>query len=128
MSEGKNEMNTISFPNMFNKNKNDVMTSLSYNYESINESIKSLLSTNPGELLGDPLYGCGLKQKLFDLKTNANISELKNIIQNDIQKYVPGIVISDIKIYSSENDNKYKITINYRLKQSYDSETFETVL
>lgn len=128
MSEGKNEMNTISFPNMFNKNKNDVMTSLSYNCESINESIKSLLSTNPGELLGDPLYGCGLKQKLFDLKTNANISELKNIIQNDIQKYVPGIVISDIKIYSSENDNKYKITINYRLKQSYDSETFETVL
>lgn len=121
-------MNTISFPNMFNKNKNDVTTSLSYNYESINESIKSLLSTNPGELLGDPLYGCGLKQKLFDLKTNANISELKNIIQNDIQKYVPGIVINDIKIYSSENDNKYKITINYRLKQSYDSKTFEIVL
>lgn len=121
-------MNTISFPNMFNKNKNDVTTSLSYNYESINESIKSLLSTNHGELLGDPLYGCGLKQKLFDIKSNSNIAELKNIIQNDIQKYIPEILVNEIKIYGSENDNKYKITIDYKLKQSYDSETFEMIV
>ena len=53
-------MNTISFPHMFNKNRYTLSTSLSYDYQSTNESLKSLLLTNPGELLGDPAYGCGL--------------------------------------------------------------------
>lgn len=121
-------MNTISFPNMFNKNRYTLSTALSYNYQSTNESLKSLLLTNPGELLGDPEYGCGLLNCLFDVKTTNNINELKSIIMRSIEKYIPEINVNEIRIYSSANDNKYKITINYILRPYTTSNDFELVV
>ena len=59
-------MNTISFPKMFDVNSNKLSTNLSYNYQSIHESLTSLMLTNPGELLGDPAYGCEIRQQLLD--------------------------------------------------------------
>lgn len=121
-------MNTISFPNMFNKNRYTLSTSLSYDYQSTNESLKSLLLTNPGELLGDPSYGCELLNCLFDIKTNNNINELQAIINKAIEKYIPEIIVNNIRIYSNSNDNKYKISINYTLKPYTNDTTFELIV
>ena len=121
-------MNTISFPHMFNKNKYTLTTSLSENYQSTNESIKSLLLCNPGELLGDPEYGCSLLNNLFDIKTNGNSDELKNVIIIAINKYIPEINVNKIKIYAYSNDNKYKINIYYCLKPYKDEVIFELIV
>lgn len=121
-------MNTISFPHMFNKNRYTLSTSLSYDYQSTNESLKSLLLTNPGELLGDPAYGCGLLNCLFDIKTNNNINELQSVINKAIEKYIPEIIVNNIRIYTNSNDNAYKITINYTLKPYTTNTTFELVV
>ena len=119
-------MNTISFPKMFNNNSNKMNVNLSTYVKSINESLKSLLLTSPGELLGDPKYGCALKEKLFDIKTNFNMLELRNIILTAISKYMPEISVSssNIKIYSNSNNNQYKIIIKYNINQ-YLEEEFE---
>lgn len=123
-------MNTISFPKMFDINNSKLATNLSYNYKSIHESLTSLLMTNPGELLGDPKYGCGIRMKLFDIKNNTNINELKTTLVDAINEYVPQINTdySLVKIYSDGNNNKYKITIGYTIKDSKDLETFEIIL
>lgn len=123
-------MNTISFPKMFDINNSKLATNLSYNYKSIHESLTSLLMTNPGELLGDPQYGCGIRMKLFDIKNNTNINELKITLVDAINEYVPQINTdySLVKIYSDSNNNKYKITIGYTIKDSKDLETFEIIL
>lgn len=123
-------MNTISFPNMFNKNKYTLAVSLSEYIKSINESLTSLIMTNPGELLGDPAYGCGLRQKLFDIKYDESVNELKLILVQSIKKYVPTIYVdnSSIKIYSSPNNNHYKITINYMIKQYNENGEYELVI
>lgn len=123
-------MNTISFPNMFDKNKYTLAVSLSEYIKSINESLTSLIMTNPGELLGDPAYGCGLKQKLFDIKYDENVNELKSILVKSIKKYVPIIHVdnSSIKIYSSPNNNHYKITINYIVNQYNENGEYELVI
>lgn len=124
-------MNTISFPKMFNSNSNKMNVNLSIYIKSINESLKSLLMTNPGELLGDPVYGCALREKLFDIKNDVNMLELRNIITKAISRYMPEILVnsSDIKIYSNPNNNKYKIIINYNVNK-YIGEmfTFETII
>lgn len=121
-------MNTISFPHMFNKNRYTLSTSLSYNYQSINESLKSLLLTRPGELLGDPEYGCRMLINLFDIKSNGSIEDLKSNILLAINKYIPEINVNDIRIYESSNNNKYKITISYKLKPYIDDVIFELVI
>ena len=123
-------MNTISFPNMFNINDSKLSTNLSYNYKSIQESLKSLLLTNPGELLGDPAYGCGIRQSLFDIEYDVNMNELKNTIIKAINKYIPQIEVFaySIKIYSNSNDNKYKIVIQYKIRQINENRSFELIL
>ena len=119
-------MNTISFPKMFNNNSNKMNVNLSTYIKSINESLKSLLLSSPGELLGDPMYGCALREKLFDIKTDFNMLELRNIITTSISRYMPEISVSssNIKIYSNPNNNQYKIKIKYNIKQ-YLEEEFE---
>lgn len=123
-------MNTISFPKMFDVNSNKLSTNLSYNYQSIHESLTSLMLTNPGELLGDPAYGCGIRQQLFDIKSDVNINELKNTIVYAINKYIPQIKVSSntIKIYSDSNNNKYKIVVYYTIITTAENQTFELVL
>ena len=123
-------MSTISFPKIFNNNSSKMSTNLSYSIKSVNESLKSLLLTNPGELLGDPKYGCGLKVKLFDLNMDANVIELRMIVYEAIDKYIRDIIVnsSQIKFYNSDDGTKYKIVIPYILKSSNITHTFITVI
>lgn len=121
-------MNTISFPNMFDVNNAKLSMNLSYNYRSTHESLTSLLLTSPGELLGDPVYGCGIKSKLFDVKTDANINELKSMIINSVNRYIPHIRIDYVKIFHNVNDNKYKINICYRLNNNIENQIYELIL
>ena len=117
---------TFSFPQLINRTTRKI--ELSTNTKSINECLGILLRTRPGELLGDPAYGCGMLNCLFDVKTNNNINELKGLILKAINKYIPEIIVNEIKIYANDNNNKYKITINYTLKPNDDSVTFELIV
>lgn len=123
-------MKTISFPNMFNKNSRATILNLSGYINSINESLKILLSVNSGELLGDPAYGTSIKSALFELKTNSNQYFIKKMISEKINKYEPRITTNEslIKIYNNPNDNSYKITIKYYLKQYTDLYDFEMII
>ena len=125
-----NSANTISFPHMFYATNKKSSVGLSYSIKSTNESLKSLLMTKPGELMGDPAYGCGLREKLFDIKSVHNIADLKNIILTAILRYLPRISTtqSQIKIYSNPNDNRYKITITYSLMPYSDLNTFSLII
>jgi phage baseplate assembly protein W len=122
-------MNSISFPKMFDVNNSKLVTNLSYNIKSIHESLTSLLSTSPGELLGDPEYGCAIKDELFNITSNSNVADLKDIIVTAINKYIPSISVdnNDIKIYSN-NNNKYKIIIPYKLSNVNEIHYFELML
>ena len=123
-------MNMISFPTMFNKNNKSTTTNLSYGYKSINESIRALFYVNKGELLGDPSYGTTLIEKIFELKTTTSIDEIKELIVQYINKYIPRIYITPdmVKIYSNSNDTKYKITIRYMLNPNSEYNYFEIIV
>lgn len=123
-------MNTISFPKMFDVNNSKLSTNLSYNYKSIHESLTSLMLTSPGELLGDPAYGCGIKQQLFDIKSDVNVNVLKNTIVQAINKYMPQVKVisNNIKIYSDPNNNHYKLVIYYSTIYEAENQVFELVL
>lgn len=122
--------NTLSFPNMFNKNKYMLNSSLSYNIKSINESLKSLFLTSKGELFGDPNYGTTIKEMIFSLKNSINILIIKQMILSTIEKYETRILTSldNIKIYSNSNDEQYKIVITYKVKNTDKLNNVEIIL
>lgn len=56
--------NTFAFPTMVNRTSGK--TTLSEDMKSLNESLGILLRTRPGELLGNPEYGCNLINRIFE--------------------------------------------------------------
>lgn len=123
-------MNTISFPNMFNKNKHILSTNLSYNINSINESLKSLFMVSKGELLGDPSYGNNLKEMVFSLINQPNIILVKQAILSAIEKYEPRVNtnLNYIKIFASQDSNSFKITIYYKIVDSDEVYNVDIIL
>lgn len=123
-------MNSISYPNMFNKNTNNMSVNISYDLESIRNSLRALFYVNQGELLGDPSYGNKIREKLFNISTKFNILEIKKEIAESISKSIPMIYTSSdmIKIYGNDNNTKYKIVITYSITPNNDLYTFETII
>lgn len=122
-------MNTISFPNIFNKNNLSSMTNISHGYESIHNSLSAIFNVNKGELLGDPSYGTKIREKLFDLNTPTNMGEIKQMIILYIERFIPQIYVNSsmIKIYT-DGDSHYKITIRYKIKNSGEQNDYEVIL
>ena len=111
--------NSFKFPNIFNLDSGS--TNMDTQHTSINRCIALILTTAPGELLGDPNFGCGLYEKLFDVYTQEESDLIKDDIVTAITNYEKRVIIrkEDITIDTIPgNDHKYNIHITYNLKNS----------
>lgn len=111
--------NSVKFPRIFNLTSGN--TDVDGEYVSINRCLALLLLTAKGELLGDPDYGCTLYENLFNGYTNTECEQIKDEVVKAITKYEKRIEVNttDISIEPDSNDeHRYKIHINYKLKNS----------
>ncbi len=93
------------------------------NYELLdvlNDQIKNLIYTEPGERLCFPNLGTSLKNVIArNDNLNSAIDNIANQIKNVITTYAPGIILNDVAAeYSEEYQKKYNIpvaliTVNY---------------
>lgn len=84
------------FPPQFNpKGKSAMMVA---DEPDINESLTILLSTNPGERVMHPKFGCGLKTMVFREINLASVSQIKELIKRAVLFFEPRIVLETIKI------------------------------
>lgn len=108
-------MPNIRFPNIFDEGSGKV--ALSYDDELNRQSLKSVLLTNIGELMGDPSFGSNLKSCLFELQSDLFKTLLQDSISQAANKWVSGISINSIQIAVSEDTSENdKITIYYQSK------------
>jgi len=107
---------TFSFPQIVDRTSRDVK--FSQNTKSINECLGLLLRTRPGELLGDPEYGCFLLDRIF--RYNGVIIEplLKEDIMQAIDKYEPRIIVRGDDIIIKFEDQIVNIYIMYEIKET----------
>jgi len=99
----------------------DDLFEMNYNLlDVLNDQIKNLIYTEPGERLCFPNLGTSLKNVITrngDL--NAAIDNIANQIKNVLATYAPGIILNNVSAeYSEEYQKKYNIpvaliTINY---------------
>ena len=107
---------TFSFPQLVNRTTRKI--ELSTNTKSINECLGILLRTRPGELLGDPDYGCYLIDRVFRYNGVLIESLIKDDIINAIQKYEPRIELNSSDIYLQQNNRVLNIYIQYVIKET----------
>lgn len=105
---------TFSFPQLVNRTTRKI--ELSRNTKSINECLGILLRTRPGELLGDPDYGCYLIDRVFRYNGVIIESLIKEDIMNAVQKYEPRIEVNTNNIYLEHDGRTLKIYLQYTIK------------
>jgi len=94
-----------------------VVSMLSTSAESVQQQIRNILLTNPGERIFDASYGVGLKRILFETNNQLTISQLVERINQQLRAYASFIEIGDIKVLPDSSDNNtIRITIDYKIK------------
>jgi len=76
----------------------------------IQQNLKMVLLTSPGERIMDPNFGVGMKRYLFEQNDSSTYSRIKARIKRQVKEYMGYIEIEDV-IFNSESNND-NITAN----------------
>jgi len=72
------------------------------NYDAIVQSVRNILNTRKGELVGLNDFGCSIYDFLFEQLTDSNVEALKESIISDVQRFENRVSIVDF-IYELNN-------------------------
>ena len=76
----------------------------------VSSNIKNLLLTKPGERRFNNAFGSSLYKVLFDQnELGEMLPMLVNLIQNDVNRFMNGIIVEDVKVQLLENDEDNEI-------------------
>lgn len=82
--------------------------------QDIKESLFILLSTNPGENLLHPDYGCPLHSLVFDPMDGSLPVIIRDMVRTAILYFEPRIVVQDIIVTkNSDQDGRIDILLEY---------------
>ena len=100
----------------------------------VNQNLKMLLLTVPGERIMDSSFGVGVRRFLFEQDSPITYSNLSARIHKQVSKYLSYLELEDVEFfsqgtgYSSMPDNTVKIKISYTIKPIASSDTLELVV
>lgn len=88
--------------------------------KAIQQNIKMLLLTVPGERVMDPDFGVGLKTFLFEFNDAGTYSAIRSRINEQISKYMPFVEIDELEIFTPDertpdSENSVQIIFSYRI-------------
>lgn len=107
---------TFSFPQIINRTTGKI--EMSDNVQSINECLGILLRTRPGELFGDPAWGCNLISRVFQYNGLIVAELIKEDILDAVEKYEPRIIMTTNDITLVEDTNLLQIYLKYVIKET----------
>ena len=115
---------TFGFPHIVDRITDSI--TLSDNTKSINECLSILLRTRPGEMLGDPDWGCNLISRVFQYQGVIVESLIREDITSAIEKYEPRISMDSNDIIIDTDGNTVHIYINYTIKETGEVNQYNT--
>lgn len=93
--------------------------------ESISQSIKTILSTYPGERHMLPEFGSRLREYLFDPIDIDTLELMEVEIETALERWEPRITIKNIDITENTNKNQLVINIFYTMIDTGVDDSFE---
>ena len=109
---------SISFPNIFSPVSGK--TKIDTTFNAINKRLSLLIQTAYMELFGNPEFGCGIYETMFDYANNATFDILRRKIFDSIKKFENTIIVSEdtININFNPLNNHVEIHIGYTIKDT----------
>ena len=80
----------------------------------VQQNLKNLVLTSPGERLMDGNFGVGIRRFLFEQNISSVYGDITARIEDQVLRYLPFLEIDNVIITpDSEDDNKIHIQIQY---------------
>jgi phage baseplate assembly protein W len=83
--------------------------------DQIRANLINYLLTNKGERVFNPDFGADLRALLFEQIDNLTTDALQDIIQQDISRFFPNVVIKQIEFNNLEDNNTINFTLVYTI-------------
>ena len=112
----------------FNKHPLTKDLSVKTDVNAINQSIKSLISTNFYERLFQPNIGCNIRGLLFEQADAITIADLRQAITDTITNHEPRVELIQLVVEDQSEKNAYLIQIIYRINYKEEPVTFNVIL
>ena len=81
--------------------------------EVVRQSIETILDTDPGERIMQPLFGCGLRRYLMAPNTAATRTAIRQDITEALALWEPRIRVTDVSVTPGEDPTLVWIDITY---------------
>ncbi len=106
-----------SFPPRFSAATQDI--EMVAGEKDIHESLTVLLSTNQGERVMVPTYGCDLHRFVFAELTTGLLTEIADTVQTAILRWEPRIDLLDVEAVADADDpGLIRIQVEYRVRRT----------
>ncbi len=89
----------------------------------IQQNLKMILLTSPGERIMDPNFGVGMKRFLFEQNNASTYSVIRARIKKQVKQYMGFLEIHDILFSTEENNdnisaNQLLVTIRFSINNT----------
>ena len=84
--------------------------------EKVASQLLHLLFTPKGQKLREPQYGTDLIQYIFEPNENLAWQSIKAEIQNSVNRWLPGVDLTNVEVMASENGEQIFVRIDYSVR------------
>ena len=80
--------------------------------EAVKSDLMHLIFTKRGERFYNPRFGTSLLSFIFEPNDSKSVNDIKADIQEAVNTFIPGLVISVLTVEPNEDDNDYLAIIS----------------
>lgn len=85
--------------------------------QDIEQSLRILMGTVPGERVMQPAYGCGIKRMVFEAVNDSTLTEIKDIVTKAVLFFEVRITLHEIDIdWSDALDGVLRLKLDYTVR------------
>ena len=70
--------------------------------QDVEESLRILLSTSPGERVMHPTYGCGLQRMVFENMDESRLTEIRSLVERAVLFFEPRVILQEVRVNTDE--------------------------
>ncbi len=87
--------------------------------QSVQQSIRVILQTRPGERLMRPLFGAGLENLVHEQNTLTTRREMRDLVVESLERWEPRIALERVEVQEDLQDpSRVRVEIVYRIRRS----------
>ena len=98
-----------------NKTNNGTYVNIDDQVNFIKQNVKNVLLTNPGERIGNPEFGGGLRDFIFSQINQQSTEFLKEDIQSKISREFPNVDVQELNVTNNPDNNEVSVAIFYAI-------------